>query len=305
MPDLFNRRASLLVVAGNTALDLSEMQFSFHVQQQDVESPNNCAIRVFNLSAKTTKQIQGEFDKVILQAGYGNQYGVIFQGNVKQFRRGRLNATDTYLDILAADGDLAYNFAVMRESLGANSTPDQRFAAITRSLAPFGITAGDVMPYTGGILPRGKVLFAMARAEMRRLAESQGATWSIDNGQLNVVPLSGFRAGDAVVLTASTGMIGLPEQTDNGINVRSLLNPRFVVGGRVQIDNASINQTVQQDPSKPVGPFNVRAGIPQQLATVSDDGLYRIYVAEHRGDTRGQEWYTDLTCLKLIPTTTS
>jgi hypothetical protein len=38
-------------------------------------------------------------------------------------------------------------------------------------------------------------------------------------------------------------------------------------------------------------------------ATVANDGLYRVIVAEHSGDTRGtgNDWYTELTCLDIDP----
>jgi hypothetical protein len=31
-------------------------------------------------------------------------------------------------------------------------------------------------------------------------------------------------------------------------------------------------------------------------------GLYRVLVAEHEGDSRGQPWYTDITALAVDPT---
>lgn len=298
----FIRKTSLKVVNGSKSLDLSELQFTFHTAQQDVESPNNCAIRVFNLAPSTAKLIQDEFDKVILEAGYESNSGVIFTGNIKQFRRGRVNATDTYLDLLAADGDLAYNFAVVKKSLAAGSTPKQRFDAVAAAMAPYGVVPGQVMPFTGGVLPRGKVLFGMARSEARRLAQSQGGSWGIDNGQLNMTPLTGYKPGQVVVLTAQTGLIGLPEQTDQGIKARCLLNSRIEVGGLVQIDNTSINRLIQQNPNNAPIPYNQWTGV-QNLATVASDGLYRVFVAEHQGDTRGQGWYTDLICLALNPET--
>ena len=48
--------------------------------------------------------------------------------------------------------------------------------------------------------------------------------------------------------------------------------------------------------------YNQYTGV-QNLAQVSTDGLYRVFVAEHSGDTRGSEWYTDLTCLAVNPQT--
>ena len=303
MSQQYLRSASLLVLNGTRALDLSQLQFTFHAAQQDVESPNNCAIRVFNLSHQTARLVQDEFSTVVVQAGYGSgPPAEVFRGDIKQFRRGRLNATDTYLDILAADGDKAYNFAVVNKSLSAASTPAQRFGVLAAAMAAQGVATGYVMPFAGGVLPRGKVLFGMARAQVRTLAASQGASWGIDGGRLNVVPLDGYLPGQAVVLTAQTGLVGLPEQTEGGVRARCLLNPRVVVGGLVQIDNASVNQLLQQNPAAAPVAYNQYTGV-QNLAQVSTDGLYRVFVAEHSGDTRGSEWYTDLTCLAVNPQT--
>lgn len=285
---------------GGEGLDLSALHFTFSTVQQDLESPNNCSIRIFNLAPATVKKILGEYSRVTLQAGYEGGEGVIFSGIVKQFRIGRESGTTTYLDILAADGDLAYNFAVVNKTLAAGSTPQQRLQVPLEAMEPYGVTAGNLMPFTGGILPRGKVFFGMARAAARSITQNNGATWQINNGQVNVTPLDGYLPGEAVELTAQTGLIGLPEQTNEGIRVKCLLNPRIVVGGTVKIANHTINQLVQSDPKAAPVPYNQRVGI-QLLASVTSDGLYRVYVAEHAGDTRGNAWYTSLVCLAIDP----
>ena len=170
-------------------------------------------------------------------------------------------------------------------------------------MAEKGVQAGSVMEFTGGTLPRGKVLFGMARVYMRNEATSQGATWGIDNGRVNIIPLTGYKPGDAVVLTAQTGLIGMPEQTNDGVQVTCLLNPRIEVAGLVRIDNRSVNQLQQQNGSTLPSPaFNKYVGL-ENLAQVATDGLYRVYVVEHEGDTRGQPWYSHLTCLTVNPVT--
>lgn len=298
----FLRKATLIVSKGTKALDLSEMHFTFETKQQDVESPNNLSVRVYNLAPNTVKTVREEFDTVTLQAGYGDAYGVIFQGNIKQYRIGRENAVNSYLDILSADGDLAYNYAVVNKTLAAGSTPGQRVQAVVSEMAPKGVTLGYQMQYTGGILPRGKVLFGMARALLRQEVANQGATWNINNGQVEILPLTGYRPGEAVVLNAQTGLVGIPEQTQEGLKVRSLLNPRLSIGGLIKIDNATINQLVQQNPNAAPIAFNQYTGI-QNFATIASDGLYRLFVVEHRGNTRGPEWYSDLICLAVNPVT--
>jgi len=300
MTTQFGRRASLVISEGERGLDLSEFRFTFQTVQQDVESPANATIRVYNLSDETSAKVRGEYSTVTLQAGYDGGFGLIFSGTIKQFRIGRENATTKYLDILAADGDVAYNWSTVNKTLSAGSKPEDRIRAAVEAMgAKGGVTPGYLMPFSGGILPRGKVLFGMARSMVRSEAENQGATWNISNGQLNVIPRDGFLPGEALKLNALTGMIGLPEQTDQGLRVRTLLNPNIVIGKLIQIDNKSINQTLNRNPNAPPGPaFDRYVGV-QLLATTTNDGIYRVYVAEHRGDTRGQDWYTDIIALAV------
>lgn len=295
--DQWIRRAGLIVSGGTDALDLSNFRFTFETSAQDHETPSNCFIRVYNLSKETVSKIRKEFDTVVLQAGYvGGAYGALFRGTIKQFRVGRENATDTYLDILAADGDFGYNFGMVSQSLAAEQTSHEERVRVAAAAMP-GLSVGTYAGPTGGILPRGKVLFGMPRVIIRQVAQSVGASWHIQDGKVNVVPLKGYLPGEAVVLTSATGLIGRPEQTSNGIVVTCLLNPRIALATAVRIDNQSINQTLFQNPQIPV-PYNQYSGV-QYYADVSFDGLYRTYVVEHAGDTHGQEWYTKLVCLTI------
>ncbi len=304
----YARKVSLLLTDGETALDLSAMHFRFHTSQEDEESPNNCSIRVFNLSKETMRKVQKEYSRVVLQAGYENgPFGVIFDGTIKQFKIGKeADAVTTYLDILAADGDQAYNFGVINKSLSAGQPSSEQVKAAIDAMAQMGVTLGtNMVNGTGGVLPRGKVLFGLARGTIRAYVQSRGATWSIQNGKIQIIPLDGYLPGQVVVLTAKTGLIGRPEQTAEGIKIRALLNPNITVGGTVKVDNASINQTTAApDVALPAGQsaYNKWAQI-QFLADTSSDGLYRVYVAEYVGDTRGRDWYVDLIGLTIDPVT--
>lgn len=301
MPDQYLRKCSLVVSVsgGSDGLDLSELRVVFRTSQADTQAPNNAAIRVYNLSDETSNQIEKEFTRVTLQAGYQEgAFGIIFDGGIKQTRRGRENATDTYLDLLCADGDQGYNFGVVNTSLAAGSTPAERLKAATDAMAGYGVQQGYTPELAGGILARGKVLYGMARNHLNQVTQTTGTTWSIQNGQVQVLPLTGYLPGEAVVLTSKTGLIGQPEQTEQGIRAKCLLNPKIVCGGLVKINNADINRTVNLT-GAPVR-FDQYTGL-QLLATVADDGLYRVYVAEYEGDTWGNEWSTDLTCLAVNP----
>ena len=294
----WGRKANLIISdkSGN-GLDLSEFHFTFQTRKGDIQTPNSADIRVYNLAEDTVQRVQKEFSRVILQAGYTgltpgkeSNYGVIFQGNVKQFRRGRESATDTYLDILAGDGDQAYNFAVVNKSLAAGASQMNQVQACAEAMAPMGTGAGYLTPdLDGPKLPRGKVMFGDAKSYLRAASRSAGASWSIQDEQLTVLPLAGVPPGQAVDLTSKTGLVGMPEQTENGINARCLLNPRLKIGARVHIDQKSIQRAR----------LNIAFSAINWFPKVTDDGFYRVLICEHVGDTRGNDWYSNLVCVGI------
>lgn len=290
------RKIGLIVSAGEEGLDLSQMHIRFKVRQIDVSTPNTADIRVYNLSETTAQRIRKEYQQVSLQAGYENgNYGVIFSGTIKQVRFGKENNTDTFLDILAADGDKAYNFAVVNKSLAAGSSLADRAKAVGEATAPMGTKMGDTSGLVGGTLPRGRVLFGLAREQMDDISETGNVSWSIQNGQVVMVSDTGYLPGEVVVLNSQTGMIGIPEATNDGIQISCLMNPLLKIGTRVQINNKDINQTQVNS-----------QGFPQYtnityIAQTSADGIYRALVIDHEGDTRGNPWFSVATCLAVDP----
>ena len=299
---LFRRKANLLLVQGEQALDLSEFRFTFKTSQADLESPNTCEIRVYNVSKETMDKVQAEFSRVVVQAGYeGDTFGVIFDGTIRWWRKGKESSMkDTYLDILAADGDLPYNNAKVQKSLAAGSTVKDRLTVIESSFKELGLSIGydGISAGDASALTRGKVMFGLAKTMMGTVTRTQKSTWSIQNGKINIIKLDSYMPGQVVVMNRDTGLIGRPEQTAEGIRVRHLLNPKLYCGGLVQIDNASINQTAAAQANKKASLAYNSWSEPSYVADVSADGYYRLYVVEHTGDTRGGDWYSDLTCLK-------
>jgi hypothetical protein len=300
---LYPRKLGLIVTASTTGLDLSEMRVRFDtVQQSGAEAPGQATIRVSNLSDATAKSIQSEFQAVELQAGYQNgPFARIFAGTLKQVKRGREmsqnGVVDSYVEMIAADGDQAYNFAVCNASLAAGSTAKQRVDALGPSLSANGVTLGDTSIFDGSDprqLARGKAIVGLARDTLSDVCGTAGVEWFIEGGKVVFVPVAGYRAGQAPVLNSRTGLIGVPEQTAGGINLRCLLNPLIILRGTVQVDNAAINTTAI-----------LRQGLTYTdiafATSLSSDGLYTPIQVEHHGDSRGNDWHTDIIALPVGP----
>lgn len=291
------RKVTLLVVAaGGQTLDLSQLRIKFAVKQSTAQTPNAAEIRVYNLSQDTAIAVASQFSRVILQAGYNSNFGEIFVGNIKQVIIGRESATDTFIDIIAGDGELAYNHAVVATTIAKNSNVNDQISACINSTKPLGVTGSAQATIPSPVtLPRAKTMFGNARFFLRAAAKTTNCTWSIQNEQIQFVKTKGYLPGQAVLITATTGMIGTPQQTTQGVNVKCLLNPFIKINGRIQLDNRTVQLLKVNLTLTPGSATNTAPPLPS-------NGIYVVIAAEQSGDTRGVEWYTNLICLSFDPT---
>jgi hypothetical protein len=200
----FLRTCSLVVFGTDlNGLDLSQLRIKFSVKRSDTMTPNTADIRVYNLEEKTALQIQKEFKRVILQAGYPGNFGVIFQGNIKQVIIGRESATDTFIDIVAGDGDRAYNFAIINQTIAAGASASDQVAAATNAMTPKGVTAGHLGEMPTEKLPRGKVMYGNARTYLRDVAQSSNKSWSIQDEKITFVSKKSYLPGERVGIVES------------------------------------------------------------------------------------------------------
>lgn len=307
--DQYLRACQLIVYDTNlNGLDLSALRIKFSVKRTDTATPNTADIKVYNLSDETALSILQNLSpapgmpnrgSVLLQAGYAGNFGVIFQGNIKQIIIGRESATDTFLNIIAGDGDRAYNFAIVNTPLAAGSSQMDQLKAVVNATTPLGTTLGPVGDLPAQKLPRGKAMFGNAKNYLRNISSNSNKTWSIQDEKITFVSLTSYLPGKVVVITNATGMIGAPQQTHDGVNVKCLLNPFIQVSGRIQLDSTAILQlklNLEQIAAAQGDVGAINNLIPRHL---SADGVYYVLVLEHIGDTRGIDWYCNLVCLNL------
>lgn len=284
-------------------VDLSNLRIKFSVKLSQTPTPNMADIRVYNLEENTAQLLQllstmrSEHVTVLLQAGYQGNYGTIFKGNVVQVIVGRESATDTFIDILAGDGDRAYNFAIVKQSIARGSSQQDQVKAAVTAMSGKGVTGGATEVQSTFKLPRGKVLYGNAREYLNNVAKNAEYTWSIQEEKINFVKKTSYLPGTQIVITSQTGMIGTPQQTNQGVNVKCLLNPNIAVGGRILLDNRTIIKQkldLQQIAALKGDTKAINNLTPRAL---NPDGSYYVLTMEHTGDTRGIEWYSNLVCL--------
>ena len=280
---LYGRRYRAIVSSldGEKALDVSQLRCTFNCVKTMQLEPQFSTIVIYNLSPQSENTIITEGFRVTVEAGYeGSQYGLIFDGDVVQAIRNKEDGTTYTLTLVAADSDrwMSYshsNFSMVRgqnsrnviEGLASKATVPSELGSISDSLSTSQLT-------------RGKVIFGLTRDYIRQTAQSENATAYIEGGKINLIKADDIPEGEILDLSPESGLIGVPTQADYGVTIRCLLNPRIKSNMLVHVDNSLVRaQQFEQG---------------QQVYALDNDGIYRVIQVTHIGDTRGNDYYTEV-----------
>jgi hypothetical protein len=227
----------------------------FDIQRTILSSSNTGAIRVFNLSPDNRNQIRKDITdydlylQVVLQAGYGKNMPVIFQGNIKQAWSHR-QKVDFITEIQSFDGGFAMVNGESNQAFIAG-TPK---ATILRNLINDlpGVTQGTIGAFPG-TLARGSSLSGRT-ADL--LAEQSNGTFFIDNEKAHCLGESECLQGSIDVLDASSGLLGTPIREQNILYAEMMFEPRVLLGQKIEL---------------------------RSLTSQNFNGFYRVVSIHHRG----------------------
>ena len=269
----------------------SGLRIRFQITATPLITPNPATILITNAnSGDAQNALQPEGTTITLDAGYNDSHGVIYTGQLKQAIYGRESPTDTLLTLYAGDNHTAHNYATVSTTLPPGSTPQQHLNVALQAMQPFGTSLGYIgVDLSKPTYPRAVTLFGMARDVLINIAKSKNAVVGYQQGKITMVPQGGSLPGGPVVLNSSSGLVGMPSQTTEGIMARCLINPQIQANTQVQIDQKDIQGGIAQ---LQVGASNAITSA--QLAHVAADGLYTVYKVDVSGDTRENDWYMDL-----------
>lgn len=297
----FKRIAQVVTdtAATGDGISIDELRISFKVTKTITHTPNTAEIKIYNLSPDTEGRIKGEFDDVILNAGYQGSVVLLFRGNIKNSAASN-DGPNRVMQLACADGDRDFHNTTVNFSLGAGSTSSQ---LIDHIVSKFTTTKKGTIVFPDKPRSRGRVYVGMARDALTSLARQHDSHWSIQDSALQIVATDTTLPTEAIVITTATGMLEAPVRTDKGINVKCQLNPRLKPGGKIFLDNNDFKIQVAQarlklPSAKPHAGAKAKAKS-HQTALLDPDGIYKILKVEHEGDTRGPKWESLVTCVAL------
>ena len=304
------------------ALDVSNLHCVFEVHKKRDEGGSYAVVKIYNLNSQTEQKLITEGDRLIIEAGYKGltkqdhlvdidtgepwvtqvdtrktamdaddgvqvtigtepaRYGKIFDGKITWPSRSKESNVDYVLTLMAIDGDDPLNLNYISKTVGKGLNQRQILETVSKdseTKIPTNVISDNLSPQR---LPRGKGFFGSPRDYIRDVCRGNAASYYIEDGQLNTYRLQDVPANEAMVVTPQTGLIGMPSQTQYGVDFKMLLNPAVKLQTMIKIQGSEVNETT------------VTPG--EQQTPLDDEWIYQAIEVTHRGDTRGNDWYTEV-----------
>lgn len=209
------------------------LRITFGIEKTNEPHPNTAQIEIYNLSEHTRSQLEGKGTRVLLEAGYQQNIATVFQGNVTKVVH-KIAGPDIITTIEGGDGDNVFRNARIDRGFPPGTSHAQIFDDLANAMqlpmsAQVGIPQGQ--------FAHGLTLSGYVRDHLDYLTDKDSLEWSIQDETLQIVPRRQSTVDAIVVLSPTTGLVGSPNKTKDGVEFTSLLQPRLRPGRRVQVDS--------------------------------------------------------------------
>jgi hypothetical protein len=260
----------LAAIERASGFDLSNLDCVFHIKKSLKPEPNTCELRLFNL-AESTRNTLSTPKRVLLrvEAGYRAAMAQLFLGEVRSARSYR-EGPAIVTELSTSDSEKEIQTARISFATGPNTSTSRLLTMIADALeVGIGnalVVAAKLDATRQPVFGDGSVLFGNAALALTAFCQSVGYEWSIQDGNLQILPLGGALETKGVFLHSGTGLIGSPAIDHKGVvSATALIQPDIAPGRYVQIKSLAFS------------------------------GVFRVLDCEYTGDTRGQEWTVKFT----------
>lgn len=266
MAKLFDRVCSVQI----DGLLIEGLRVQFRIKKSLAKNANTAEVAVFNLTKDQRSQVKKHGSKVILKAGYVDSLGLIFAGDTRAADHVH-TGPDWITKLQCGDSEQALRFSLVSKSFSAGT----KIADVAReAVKKLNLDKGNVedkLSKLAGTYLQGYTAHGPAAAELDQILKSNGYDFSVQDGRLQILGDDETTGETAVFLDADHGLLGSPEHGTpdkkdgkSFLKIRALLQSRLHPGGKVEVDS--------------------------ETAT----GTYKIFTLDHRGDTHGGEWISEM-----------
>lgn len=231
-------RAIQLVIGSSTESIVIDggLTISFDLTKTITSEPNEATISIVNLNQSTRNLITDKkYNRILLNAGYGDDMRTLFVGYIDEVEN-RKESTDITTTITCSDGSKDYREARTAVTVKKGQSDKEIVKEVLKDMPN---TETGIQEYKKATkLPRGKTLVGNSRDILKTVAKNQDANWSIQDNRFVLLPKdSALANNEGFLIEEGTGMIGSPQKTSEGLEVRCLLNNVLRIGQLCRISS--------------------------------------------------------------------
>ena len=205
------------------------LTISFDLTKTITSEPNEATISIVNLNQSTRNLITDKkYNRILLNAGYGDDMRTLFVGYIDEVEN-RKESTDITTTMTCSDGSKDYRESRTAVTVKKGQSDKEIVKEVLKDMPN---TETGIQEYKKATkLPRGKTLVGNSRDILKTVAKNQDSNWSIQDGKLLILPkTSALANNEGFLIQEGTGMLGSPQKTSDGLEVRCLLNNIMRVG---------------------------------------------------------------------------
>lgn len=267
---------SVLIAATNGR----QFKCTFEILHDFGGSTSYADIAIYNLKAETANKANLKGKSISFKAGYEDSIDNIFTGTIKNVLYERRGPT-TITRLICRGGKLVEDQTQINETLGRDTTVVQLIRACVTAIGyPIVMDDSqfdDVEPYAYGYQLSGD-----PRTYLEKLSKAHKFNYVLENGRMIVLREGYTRQGDTHIVSQFTGMEGIPEITEVGVDVTVRLNPKIRIGGKFRIESK-------------LATFNFSNLYFVDIPESAGQGDHKIFKLAYSGDSKGDTWSTKIT----------
>lgn len=269
-----------IVSAEGSSRTITGLKVTFEITKTVLSFPNLAKIIVHGYSDVTLALAKSTGTSISFHGGYGGNNQLLFQGNIINVFHSNFG-TERTMTLFAGDGKRDWDNAIFNSTFSANVSVSTAIEEVLATFKDSVVGTLQGMPMATDKL-RGQTLSGSSSDILDGFAEEYGFSWSIQNGEVDIVPDDQILQGTtAVVIKSETGMVGSPTITEIGADVVALLNPRLLPNVAFTIESSS-NEIA-------IGNLFFR-DIKKTIAA----GTYKVQEVVFSGDTREGDWHSSV-----------
>jgi hypothetical protein len=226
---------------GNTRV-IEGLACDARIEKPGLPSKNSARVGIYGLDynalAEMTmlsfRPLESHRNVLQIDAGeLGKELATVFIGEITSATADFNRAPDVRMDFEADTGSYPQQIAASPVTTRGIAKAEELFAQFAREAGYAYRNEGVTASVNNAWFPGSPI------AKMQKLAKDIGCELIIDDAQVITLPANAARSGNAVLLSADTGLIGYPVFNQDGIACRCLFNPNLRHGGLIRVESLS------------------------------------------------------------------